>query len=148
MASGENDERQWYQHLGAVLYGLVENLPQEISYDRELRVAKAGPSLFTKKRYCDFALELDFKMGAKAKANSDRWIRCLASLIRNDPGLMIHKLSVGKVGRMGHLVGELLRYEIKTTLSNFTGNQQTRLRHHRRIHDQLCGGAAADPRCR
>jgi len=36
----------------------------------ELRVAKAGPSLFTKKRYCDFALELDFKMGAKAKANS------------------------------------------------------------------------------
>jgi hypothetical protein len=36
----------------------------------ELYPAKRGRSIFTKKRYCDFVLELDFKMGAKAKANS------------------------------------------------------------------------------
>jgi len=36
----------------------------------ELHPAKSGPSIFTKKRYCDFVLELDFKMGPSAKANS------------------------------------------------------------------------------
>ncbi len=36
----------------------------------ELHPAKSGRSLFTKKRYCDYVLELDFKMGPNAKANS------------------------------------------------------------------------------
>ncbi len=36
----------------------------------ELQVAKAGPDLGTKQRYCDFEVEADFRMGPKAKANS------------------------------------------------------------------------------
>lgn len=36
----------------------------------ELHPAKGGRCIFTKKRYCDYVLELDFKMGPKAKANS------------------------------------------------------------------------------
>jgi len=41
----------------------------------ELHPAKAGRSIFTKQRYSDYVLELDFKMGAKAKANSGVFIR-------------------------------------------------------------------------
>lgn len=36
----------------------------------ELHPAKPGPTIFTKQRYTDFVLELDFRMGPKAKANS------------------------------------------------------------------------------
>ena len=38
-------------------------------------MAKAGPDLGTKQRYCDFELELDFRMGPKAKANSGVFLR-------------------------------------------------------------------------
>ena len=41
----------------------------------ELHVAKAGAYLGTKQRYCDFELELDFRMGPKAKANSGVFLR-------------------------------------------------------------------------
>src|SRR4051812_13072709 len=41
----------------------------------ELYPAKGGRSLYTKKRYCDFVLELDFKMGGGKKANSGVFIR-------------------------------------------------------------------------
>jgi len=41
----------------------------------ELHVAKAGADLGTKQRYCDFELELDFRMGPKAKANSGVFLR-------------------------------------------------------------------------
>lgn len=36
----------------------------------ELHAAKPGPTIFTKQRYADFILELDYRMGPKAKANS------------------------------------------------------------------------------
>jgi len=41
----------------------------------ELYPAKPGPDLATKRRYCDYVLEADFKMGPKAKANSGVFIR-------------------------------------------------------------------------
>jgi hypothetical protein len=46
-----------------------------INAQGELYPAKGGPDLTTKRRYCDFVLELDFKVGAKAKANSGVFIR-------------------------------------------------------------------------
>ncbi len=41
----------------------------------ELYPAKAGKSLFTKQRYCDYVVELDFKVGPGHKANSGVFIR-------------------------------------------------------------------------
>jgi hypothetical protein len=41
----------------------------------ELYPAKGGPTIFTKQRYCDYTLELDFKMTAKTKANSGVFLR-------------------------------------------------------------------------
>jgi hypothetical protein len=46
-----------------------------INADGELYPAKRGPDLATKRRYCDYTLEVDFKMGLKAKANSGVFIR-------------------------------------------------------------------------
>lgn len=46
-----------------------------INADGELYPAKPGPDLATRRRYCDYVLELDFKMGPKAKANSGVFIR-------------------------------------------------------------------------
>jgi len=36
----------------------------------ELYPAKKGPSLYTQRRYCDFVIELDFKVAADRKSNS------------------------------------------------------------------------------
>jgi len=46
----------------------------EITADGELHPTKATGTLLTSKRYCDFVLEMDFKMGGKAKANSGVFI--------------------------------------------------------------------------
>jgi hypothetical protein len=46
-----------------------------INEQGELYPAKGGPTIFTKQRYCDFVLELDFKMAAKKKSNSGVFIR-------------------------------------------------------------------------
>ncbi|MGD0093297.1 MAG: DUF1080 domain-containing protein [Planctomycetota bacterium] len=50
------------------------NASWEINEQGELHPAKGGPSICTKARYCDFMLELDFKLGGKAKANSGVFI--------------------------------------------------------------------------
>jgi hypothetical protein len=41
----------------------------------ELYPVKPGPDIFTKQRYCDFAVDVEFKMGGKAKANSGVFLR-------------------------------------------------------------------------
>jgi hypothetical protein len=41
----------------------------------ELHVAKGGPNLYTKKRYCDFVVECDFKLAGHAHANSGILLR-------------------------------------------------------------------------
>ena len=41
----------------------------------ELHAAKPGPTIYTKQRYTDFVLEMDFRVGAKAKANSGVFLR-------------------------------------------------------------------------
>ena len=46
-----------------------------INEQGELYPAKGGRTLFTKQRYCDFTLELDFKMLGKKKANSGVFFR-------------------------------------------------------------------------
>ena len=46
-----------------------------INEQGELCPAKGGRSLFTKQRYCDYVIELDFKMTGKKKANSGVFIR-------------------------------------------------------------------------
>jgi hypothetical protein len=46
-----------------------------ISEQGELTPAKGGQSLFTKRRYCDYALELDFKVAANKKSNSGVFLR-------------------------------------------------------------------------
>jgi len=43
--------------------------------DGSLYVAKAGPSIFTKKRYCDYVLELDYRIVSGKKSNSGVFIR-------------------------------------------------------------------------
>jgi len=47
----------------------------EISGQGELHPVKRGPSIFTKKRYCDFVLELDVRMATEKKSNSGVSIR-------------------------------------------------------------------------
>ncbi len=46
-----------------------------IDKDGDLYVAKAGPSIFTKKRYCDYVLELDYRIDSGKKSNSGVFIR-------------------------------------------------------------------------
>jgi hypothetical protein len=46
-----------------------------INEQGEVYPAKGGPYLFTKQRYCDFVLELDFKLAAKQKSNSGVFLR-------------------------------------------------------------------------
>src|SRR5947209_1681316 len=41
----------------------------------ELFIAKEGKTLFTKQRYCDFVLELDWKVASKQQSNSGVFIR-------------------------------------------------------------------------
>ncbi|MBM4040104.1 MAG: DUF1080 domain-containing protein [Planctomycetes bacterium] len=47
----------------------------EINEQGELHPVKGGPTLFTRQRYCDFVLELDFKLAAKMKSNSGVFLR-------------------------------------------------------------------------
>jgi len=47
----------------------------KINAQGELYPAKPGPHLYTKERFCDFILELDYKMAAKAKSNSGIFFR-------------------------------------------------------------------------
>lgn len=47
----------------------------EITKDGELFVARKGPNIFTKRRYCDFVIECDFKVSAKEKSNSGVFVR-------------------------------------------------------------------------
>ena len=46
-----------------------------VSEQGELYPAKPGPCIWTKQRYCDFVLDLDFKMAPKSKSNSGVFIR-------------------------------------------------------------------------
>jgi len=46
-----------------------------ISKRGELYPAGGGPTIFTRRRYCDFVLELEFKMAARKKSNSGVFIR-------------------------------------------------------------------------
>ena len=46
-----------------------------INEQGELFPAKDGPSIFTKQRYCDYVLELDFKVTSNKKSNSGVFIR-------------------------------------------------------------------------
>jgi Domain of Unknown Function (DUF1080) len=46
-----------------------------VNKEGELYPAKPGRTLYTKKRYCDYVLELDFKMDGGKKANSGVFIR-------------------------------------------------------------------------
>jgi len=41
----------------------------------ELYAARPGPDLFTKRRYCDFVLELEFKMAPNRRSNSGVFLR-------------------------------------------------------------------------
>jgi len=46
-----------------------------VNEKRELFPARGGATIFTKRRYCDYVLELEFKMAAKKKSNSGVFIR-------------------------------------------------------------------------
>ena len=46
-----------------------------INEQGELYPAKPGPTIYTKQRYCDFTIELDYKMAPKSKSNSGVFIR-------------------------------------------------------------------------
>ncbi|MCY3021025.1 MAG: DUF1080 domain-containing protein [Planctomycetota bacterium] len=46
-----------------------------INEQGELCPAKGGRNIYTKRRYCDFAIELDFKVADKKKSNSGVFIR-------------------------------------------------------------------------
>jgi len=46
-----------------------------IDKDGSLYVAHAGPNIFTKKRYCDYVLELDYRIVSGKKSNSGVFIR-------------------------------------------------------------------------
>jgi len=46
-----------------------------INEQGDLYPAKPGPSLFTRQRYCDFVLELDYKIIGKRKSNSGIFLR-------------------------------------------------------------------------
>jgi hypothetical protein len=46
-----------------------------IDSEGSLYVAKAGPNIYTRKRYCDFVLELDYRIVSGKKSNSGVFIR-------------------------------------------------------------------------
>jgi hypothetical protein len=46
-----------------------------IDKDGSLYVAHSGPNIFTKKRYCDYVLELDYRIVSGKKSNSGVFIR-------------------------------------------------------------------------
>jgi hypothetical protein len=46
-----------------------------INEQGELTPAKGGRNIFTKRRYCDYVLELDFKVASKKKSNSGVFVR-------------------------------------------------------------------------
>ncbi len=69
-----------------------------INQQGELFPAKAGRSLFTKQRYCDFVLEADFKLGAKHKANSGVFIRVHNCDDEVNTGMEIQILDNGDYG--------------------------------------------------
>jgi hypothetical protein len=46
-----------------------------IDSEGSLYVAKAGPSIFSRKRYCDYILELDYRIASGKKSNSGVFIR-------------------------------------------------------------------------
>jgi hypothetical protein len=64
----------------------------------ELFPAKAGRSLFSKQRYCDYVLEADFKLGAKQKANSGVFIRVHNCDDEVNTGMEIQLLDDGDYG--------------------------------------------------
>ena len=63
-----------------------------INEQGELCPTKGGRSLFTKLRYCDYVLELDFKMSANKKANSGVFIRVHDSNSEVNTGMEIQIL--------------------------------------------------------
>ena len=69
-----------------------------VNQQGELFPAKAGRSLFTKQRYCDFVLEADFKLGAKRKANSGVFIRVHNRDDEVNTGMEIQILDNGDYG--------------------------------------------------
>jgi len=69
-----------------------------VNQQGELFPAKAGRSLFTKQRYCDFVLEADFKLGAKRKANSGVFIRVHNCNDEVNTGMEIQILDNGDYG--------------------------------------------------
>jgi hypothetical protein len=69
-----------------------------VNHQGELFPAKAGRSLFTKQRYCDFVLEADFKLGAKRKANSGVFIRVHNCKDEVNTGMEIQILDNGDYG--------------------------------------------------
>jgi hypothetical protein len=69
-----------------------------VNQQGELFVAKAGRSLFSRQRYCDFVLEADFKLGAKQKANSGVFIRVHNCDDEVNTGMEIQILDNGDYG--------------------------------------------------
>jgi hypothetical protein len=63
---GKNTDA-WDADLAAGAWG--------IDPEGSLYVAKAGPNIYTRKRYCDFVLELDYRIVAGKKSNSGVFIR-------------------------------------------------------------------------
>jgi hypothetical protein len=53
-----------------------------INQQGELHPIRRGSDIFTKQRYCDFAVDVEFKLGGHAKANSGVFLRVHD---RNDP---------------------------------------------------------------
>jgi hypothetical protein len=64
--NGKNTDA-WDVDLGAGAWA--------IDKDGSLYVAHAGPNIFTKKRYCDYVLELDYRIVSGKKSNSGVFIR-------------------------------------------------------------------------
>ena len=69
-----------------------------INAQGELYPAKSGPDLTTKQRYCDFVLELDFKVGPKAKANSGVFIHVHDPRQNVNTGMEVQILDNGDYG--------------------------------------------------
>ena len=64
----------------------------------ELHPVKPGPTIFTKQRYTDFVLELDFRMGPKAMANSGVFVHVHDTKREVDTGLEVQILDNGDYG--------------------------------------------------
>ncbi len=63
-----------------------------INDQRELAVIKGGPSLFTRQRYCDYVLELDYKMAAQRRCNSGVFVRVHQAYNEVNTGLEVQIL--------------------------------------------------------